>query len=494
MRSTKGSSQHSSRSFPPESLPRATSDGASAPIETTGEFFSDGTCIALIAGTGQLRLLLSHGGTCTAAPRLKYKGRVYVPPHLDRSIVQAVTLPTKCVPYGSTEDLFHGIRQLLVDHGFSEEAASTATYFLFSSWFPDCLPATSCLLVTGPRAEAHFLFQFLACLVRHPLPLVDISAVGLRSLPMQLCPTLLIEDARISARDLRVLIASTNANAYLPRKGGVVNLYGAKAIYAGEVLDDEISKDVVFYLNLAPSHGKFPILDASNQKSIASHFQPKFLSYRLRNFAKVRASNFDLPQLDSGFRILARILGASVVDAPDLQAGVGSVLQSRQDNIRAERWVDLRCVVIEAALALCHHKNVDRVYVGELARNAAMILKVRGQTRDAGAEKGGNNPEDDSRPRPKSGCQGVRGAAYRRCAPQNTQTRAGLRCGRCIGRRNPVPALCRTCRRWRYSWPGWLNVTPGGTILTVICVWLIRSRVCMYIVHVRYKKEESLWP
>jgi hypothetical protein len=48
MRSAKGSSQQSSRFFLPESLPRATSDGALAPVETTGEFFPDGVNIALI--------------------------------------------------------------------------------------------------------------------------------------------------------------------------------------------------------------------------------------------------------------------------------------------------------------------------------------------------------------------------------------------------------------------------------------------------------------
>lgn len=359
----------------------AAADRPSA-IETTGELFSDGRGIELIrdAETGCLNLLFFDGETCTLAPRVEYMGRMYAPADVSPSILRAVTWPTKSTPYGSTDQLFTAVREPLTNHGFPTEVALCATYFVFPTWFPECLPAAPCLSITGPRPEANLLLQLLGCLVRRALPLAEVSRAGLCSLPMGLQPTLLIDLEHLSPSTRRLLSASNSPNAYVPWRGALVNLYSAKAIYRGDSLGDGLFGDAALRINLAPSRGRLPILDASTQQEIASELQSRLVAYRSRNIGKVRESEFDLPAFGSPTRILARVLGACIVDAPDLQAGLVPLLEEHEEKIRAARWVDLRCVVLEALVFHCHRGQEDRVYVGEITRTAAVIQKGRGET------------------------------------------------------------------------------------------------------------------
>jgi hypothetical protein len=180
---------------------------------------------------------------------------------------------------------------------------------------------------------------------------------------------------------LRLLIAANSRNAQLPIKGGAVRVYSAKAIYRGVTLDDAFLADGVLQINLVPSRGKLPVLDVLTEKAIKNQFQPMLLMYRTRNFAKVRNSRFDLPEFASGIRVLARVLGAPIVDAPELQAGLRPLLRGQQERIGQRRWLDVRCVTIEALLALCHRgQEDDRAYVGDITATVTKILEGRGES------------------------------------------------------------------------------------------------------------------
>ncbi len=375
-----------------KSSPTGTHDAATTdqcpPLETLGELFGDGRSIELIRDTetGRLNLLFFDGENCTVAPRVEYGGRVYVPADLSPSILRAVTWPTKCIEYGSTQKLFTAVRESFTNHGFPDEVALPTTHVVFSSWFPECLPSAPCLSITGPRPEANLLLQLLGCLVRHSLPLAELSRAGLCSLPMDLQLTLLIDLEHVSRSTLSLLSASNNRNAYVPRKGALVNIYCAKAIYRGDALGDGLFGDAALHINLAPSRGRLPMLDEKARQEIAMTLQPQLVAYRSRNLAKVRESEFDLPGFASPIRILARVLGACIVDAPELQAGLIALLEECQERIRGQRWVDLRCVVIESLLFCCHSREKDRVHVGEITATTSTILKGRGETPPAGPE------------------------------------------------------------------------------------------------------------
>ena len=57
------------------------------------------------------------------------------------------------------------------------------------------------------------------------------------------------------------------------------------------------------------------------------------------------------------------------------------MFEAQQDRFRGDRWVEPRCVVIEAILSRCHRQEQEGnvVRVGEIAQDVAAILQGRGK-------------------------------------------------------------------------------------------------------------------
>jgi hypothetical protein len=104
------------------------------------------------------------------------------------------------------------------------------------------------------------------------------------------------------------------------------------------------------------------------------------LAYRLYNYKKALGANFDVPHFCSPVRELGCSLGACVTESPELQAQLVTLLEP--DNALAEPEPESlpNAVVIEALLEVCHQREKEHVYVGEIATAANKILKQRGET------------------------------------------------------------------------------------------------------------------
>jgi hypothetical protein len=352
------------------------------PVRTAGEAFYDGASIELIreAPTGLLFLMLSDGQNVRVARQVEFRSKMYHPVHIDPSILLAMRFPTKRDRFGSTAELFTQARETFMNHGFSEDVALPITYFNFATWFPEFLPAAPCLLLTGPPAEARLLLELVGCTVRHPLPLGQIPGSGLCSLPMDLQPTLLINQVKNSGSACELLNISNHRCAYIPRNRKLVNVYCAKAVYLGENRECGNYGDSVLRINLPSLRGRFPILDARDQLEISRKFQSKMLDYRCRNILKVRESTCDFPEFDSGIRILGRILGAPIVEAPELQADLEPLLSDCQERALGARLFDPHYVTIEALLFHCHKEPGEKVHVRKITKTVMAILKARGET------------------------------------------------------------------------------------------------------------------
>jgi len=351
------------------------------PIRTMGAVFPDGGGIDLLhdAATGRLNLLSFDERNQVVASRVKTRGNVYLPAEIEPSFLRAITFPSACTDHGSTVELFTAVRAPLTAYGFTEEVALPAAYFVFSSWFPDCLPAVPCVSITGPRPEAYLLLQLLACMVRHPLRLAEITRPALCSLPLDLQVTLLIDDEPTTRTARTLLAASNDRGAFISWKGRLINLFCATAVYRGLALNDCDLDGIALHINVPPSRGRLPILDAKAQREITEKLQPTMQAYRCRNISKVCESSFDIPEFGSKLRILAQVLAAGIVDAPKLQADLVPLLRGFEEQARAERWRDLRCVTIEALLFHTHSAGKNKVHVGKITATARRILKGRGE-------------------------------------------------------------------------------------------------------------------
>jgi hypothetical protein len=342
--------------------------------ETGGIVFSDGHCLELIRDDAT-HLSLLDSSRQKGAQRIKYQGRTYVPPIIDASLMEALTLPTRRAS-GSTADIFTKMCIVFSEHGISDLSSKKLTYWTLSTWFAELFPLAPYLVITGSRQEAHLVLQLLACVVRHGLPLADISLAGLSSLPTHIQPTLLI--GHPSPSTWKALQMSSYPRAYLHTKDGVADLYCAKAVYADTpIVDDAV--DGAFHVRLAPPQGKPSVVTDLALRNLAADFQPRLVDYRMRLVGQVRDSDFDVVDLGAELRILARVLGSAIVDAPELRADLVNILQDYQEEIRAGDWTNEKYVVIEAMLDHCHSEQRDQLlYVGQLADTANRILKDRG--------------------------------------------------------------------------------------------------------------------
>jgi hypothetical protein len=112
---------------------------------------------------------------------------------------------------------------------------------------------------------------------------------------------------------------------------------------------------------------------------LEADFQQLLLDYRVRYIAQVRDSEFDVPTLGPEVRMLARVLGSAIVDAPELRADLVNLLQQYQDEIAAGNAFSEESIAVEALLHHSHTEQPDQlVYVGQLADTSSKILKDRG--------------------------------------------------------------------------------------------------------------------
>ena len=348
-------------------------------IEALSGVLPDGRTVGVITDvtTGRLRLVWFDGKEYHAEERISIKGRTFVPPALDPAVQTAVTLPTKALDHGCTQNLFRAIAGLLIEFGMSP-VATVVTYFLFSNWFPEPSLPAPCLIITGPGAEGALLLQLLACLVRRGLPMVEIGSHGFRGLMQQFHPTVLLDARHFTSRSLQKLLASCGSCVFAPWKTSLTEFSCAKVVYVGPTLADDVPTDFALRVHLSPSPRGVPLLDGKRRDRIIAALQPQLIDYYLRNLLAVRASDFDLPDLDLEGRVIARSLGRCIVGAPEIQAGVRSLLEGRDEELRSARWNDPVCAIIEALLDQSHGPQPDGIYVGRVSEAAAAILKARG--------------------------------------------------------------------------------------------------------------------
>jgi len=358
-----------------------------SPIYTLGEVFPDGTCIELIKDpvTGNPLLLRDFSG----AEQIEFRGTVYHPATINPSIIEAMQLPTKRGNYASTKQLFTDVRGLLHSCGFPEKISFVIPYFVFASWFPEFLPLAPCLYISGPQPETQAFLQLLGCLVRHPLPLREITKNGLCSLPKGLFPTLLIHQQEITKSTWHLLRGSNFRGNYILHNGTLLDPFCVKAIICRNVVDAYSSEDPLLQIDLLPSIGRFPLLAGKELRGISGDFQAAMLDYRCQNIAKVRGSHCDFPEFDSSIRMLGRTLGAAIVGAPELQADLEPLLRGYQEEIHSARAFDLRCIALEALLFHCHKQRNERVLIGQITKTVNAILNGRGENIEVEPEQVG---------------------------------------------------------------------------------------------------------
>jgi len=187
--------------------------------------------------------------------------------------------------------------------------------------------------VTGPRLEADVFLQLIVCVARRPLPISEFSRRSICSLPMHLRPTILINAGQIAGASLEVLRASKRHNSFFAVKGGgLVDVFCAKVVDYEAFADSHTIDDTTLHVHLTPLRDGLPVVDQKSRQEMSRQFQSKFLAYRCRYIQDVRHSHFDQARFTPATRVLARVLGTPIVDAPALDARLICLLQQHEQK------------------------------------------------------------------------------------------------------------------------------------------------------------------
>jgi len=228
--------------------------------------------IELVSGSAGNKPNLLHwnGVKAGVAPRVEYGDYTYEAPELAPSLYRATRLPKQCKDYGSSRELFRGVADLFKhSFHFPDRESGLAACFCLSTWLTDRLSIAPSLVIFAPDQGLGIeVLRLLSCVCRRPLMLAEVTPGGLRSLPMHLSLTLLINECGLRPSLQRLLRASSYRGLHLPgKRGDVVDLYGPKAILCESDVANDKFGDGVIQISL-PASSQWSALDARSGRSI----------------------------------------------------------------------------------------------------------------------------------------------------------------------------------------------------------------------------------
>jgi hypothetical protein len=319
------------------------------------------------------QLLHWDGNHATVAEEISVKGRRYVPAESNAGPWRHMRLPSGVVPYGSTKGLFDEVLSMVAKYsGLGGDHAALVTYLALASHFVDCLQTAPCAVLHGAEAEALALLRLLTWFCRRPVLLSD---GGLR-MPEYLAPTRLICQPHTS---LKKLMPALQFPGFAVSAGpSLRDISGATVIYAGGGELETPFIDCCLEIPVAPTGRVVSGFDELRESAAIEQLQNKLLSYRLANRDRVKLSDFDVPEFSGAIRVLARSLGACIVDAPDLQAALVPKLRGQDEALRLDRGGIIQGAVLQALLVCCHERRPSG-YVSDVAKLTNAILSQEGE-------------------------------------------------------------------------------------------------------------------
>jgi hypothetical protein len=343
---------------------------------TYGEILDNGAVIELVSSGDNVTLLRWDGKNYEIRSQFRDGSTTYQAPFLQSSIFEAVRFPCGMAEDGTPAELFWKVVDLFCRYmGLSSEQAASMTGVVFGSWLADCAPRPITLCITGLDMDRVMrLFQLLHALCRRPLIAAELSL----SLPLILCPTLLVNIPAISTRAASLWRASNYRRAFIPGvRGTMRNVACAKIVFC----ETEAARDVwgpeAMNIALLPTVQELPALTQHKEGELAAEYQSQFLRFRLRSLHLVHKSGATALQPKFvGFE-LGGNLPASIMEDPEIEKALTPLLKAHEQELLARRSLDPRVAIVEAVWAAAHkEKEMSTVQITERV-NA--LLHSRGE-------------------------------------------------------------------------------------------------------------------
>lgn len=267
-----------------------------------------------------------------------------------------------------------------------DSVSALVAFWAISTWFLEALTVFPLLVISGPAHEAMVVLDVLNDICWAPTRLAGFRRADLKELWGY--QTLLISEPNLDNRTAALLGNLTNRHFILIEDRSYLHGAGSRAVYIGE--DPAIKRiQHSLYIDVTtPAHVDPPIPSQSRQETIDS-LRDHLSNYRDRNLGKVRSLVFHPRGLSSEAHAIANALGSCLVDAPQLQSELVTLLRPQNQQQIADRSSSVEAIVAGVVLAFCH-QGKDEIYVKEIAADVNRLLVARGETMQLSPEKAGH--------------------------------------------------------------------------------------------------------
>jgi hypothetical protein len=321
-------------------------------------------------------------------PTLTLVSNNYQVPSMSSAVYRSIHLPKGVADYQSAREVFDAVYAVLQNcSALSRQQCELLTFWCIATWFQGSLDYLPRVTISGPWYAADLLFSLLNYVCHQAIQVVDISSAVLKGTSMeQLCPTLLIHQVKASKMAKQVLDATDYPGYIFARAGEVRQFCCPKVLYIGETCEHEqAASGLHIRLGRNASVPMRPYRSAAD----VDRLQSRLLSYYAFNRARTKFLEVPPGELPAEFDLIARRLGAVIINDSTLQRRLVELLKGWSEDVRAERGGGIEATVLTSALSLAHG-NEPRAHVQEVAAGAKQISKGEGELLKLSNEKVGH--------------------------------------------------------------------------------------------------------
>jgi hypothetical protein len=239
-------------------------------------------------------------------------------------------------PSSKAVEMFTRIKHTIKAQAHLSDAdIALAAFWVISTWFQDALIVLPCLVITGPAHEATELLRVLHDLCCRSLLLAGFRRGDLKDVS---CRTLLISEPNLNNQTASLLGNLTNQGFMIVEQRSYLHCHSAKAIYIGQ--DPTIRRiQHAIYIDVTPALNAAKGIPPEWVRRIIEHLPGHLTKYRESNLAQVRRLEFNPTGVSPETSAVAKALGSCLVDSPDLQAALVSILAPRDQQRISEGWI-----------------------------------------------------------------------------------------------------------------------------------------------------------
>jgi hypothetical protein len=339
------------------------------------EVLPNGVLIDLVRErSGDLGFVVWRDGTPTFLSAFQNENVTLVPPKVDRSFVDALRLPKTLGTSETPRALLSEIDDVLCTYlDLDESDRKLVGYFALCTWLNDLQRVAPYLWIVGPFSGGKSnLLQLLSAICRRSVVAGDISSAALYTLSTSLRPTLLLDEFEMAgdarSRSLQHLLRNGSSHGQRVFRGPrAYDVFGPKAIASRQGAGDAALASRGLVVAMRPTMRDLPALDPDVLAGIADRLQPKLLTFRLENYARVKPVALASSCLTPRLRDIARALALALLGDPDLELELIEIVKPHDALAKLDRHGEPEWVVMTALYGRIHiHSAVHTLTVKQL--------------------------------------------------------------------------------------------------------------------------------